>query len=501
MSAAFESPDSLRPLLDEIALCAASAGLGAYIVGGTVRDVLLGRPVHDLDLAVDRDALALGRQLSSALDGHFVELDDLNAVARVVLRQPRGSIGYIDVAQLQGSLDDDLRRRDFTIDALAVALDVAGLSSTVHDITGGLNDLRAGLVRMTSTAVFDHDPLRLLRAARLAAELHFTIESGTEAEVRRRARDVLAASAERHRDELARIFALDDAHGALRLLDRLGLLDALLPELTAGRGVSQPPQWHAYDVLEHAFRAVEAMDIMLAPSPPSSRAWIWQSLWSAFVWCEAELRAYLGEHLSEGRPRASLLKIAALLHDVAKPRTRSVDADGRVHFYGHADEGAIVAARVLRRLRFSAAEVRLVSTLVAEHLRPVQLAQVGQVPTRRALYRFYRALGDGVPAVLFLALADALASRGPNMTSEGWARHVAYMNSLLVRSREEPGIVQPPRFLTGDDIMRETGLPAGPAIGRLIEELREAQAAGEILDAGQARDFVRRLAAEHTGEG
>ncbi|MBI5287507.1 MAG: hypothetical protein HY873_00875 [Chloroflexi bacterium] len=176
---------------------------------------------------------------------------------------------------------------------------------------------------------------------------------------------------------------------------------------------------------------------------------------------------------------------------MAKPQTRSVDDDGRVRFLGHADEGAAIAARVMRRLRFSASEVRFVSRLVVEHLRPVQLAQVGEVPTRRALYRFYRALGDAVPGVLLLALADAAASRGPSMTSGDWSRHVAYMNGLLVRSMEEEGIVDPPRLLTGNDVMRELGMPAGPAIGKLLEALREAQAAGEVHDREAALAFVR----------
>jgi len=484
-------------LLDAITPLASDAGATAYVVGGTVRDVLLGREARDLDLAVDQDAMAFAKRLTAAFGAHFVELDEVNAVARVVM--PRGhdaAVDYVDVAQLQGTLEQDLRRRDFTIDALAVPLGQA----SVIDVCGGLDDLAARAVRMNASDVFDADPLRLLRAARIASELGFAIDARTQDVIRARAGDVVQAAAERRRDELARIFALDDAYQALLLLDGLKLLDALLPEVTFGRGVGQPPQWHAYDVFEHGLRAVEAMDIMLAPAAPvGAGAWLWEGLWKAFAWCEGELRAYLAEELSEGRTRGSLLKVAALLHDVAKPQTRTVDDDGRARFYGHADAGAATAARVMRRLRFSASEVRFVSRLVAEHLRPVQLAQVGEAPTRRALYRFYRALGDAVPGVLLLALADAAASRGPSMTSEAWSRHVAYMNSLLVRSMEEEGIVDPPRLLTGNDVMRELGMPAGPAIGKLLEALREAQAAGDVNDREAALAFVR--AARNTAEG
>ncbi len=335
----FRPPASLQPLLDQLGELARASGVDAYVVGGTVRDVLLDRATRDVDLGVDRDAMGVARRIADALRGHFVELDDVNAVARVVLDE--GAVRYVDIAQLQGTLEEDMRRRDFTIDALAAP--IAG--GAVIDVCGGLDDLAARVVRMNGDHVFDADPLRLLRGVRIAAELRFDIEPATETAIRERASRVNEAAAERRRDELARIFALDDAYGGLRLLDRTGLLDALLPEVAAGRGVTQPGAFHAYDVFEHALHAVEAMDVMLAPARPAGpAAWLWDELWRSLAWCEAELRAYLGEEISEGRTRAALLKLAALLHDVAKPQTRAEQPDGRVRFFGHADLGAEVAA-------------------------------------------------------------------------------------------------------------------------------------------------------------
>jgi putative nucleotidyltransferase with HDIG domain len=485
----FAPPPALSELISRIASLADDAGR-AYVVGGTVREVLLGRPTHDLDLAVERDATAWAGRLADALGGHFVVLDEEHAVARIAL--DRGAVRYVDVARLQGSLEQDMRRRDLTIDALAVPLGETG----VLDFCGGLPDLDARIARMNSVQVLDEDPLRLLRAARIATELGFEIEGETAAAIRERAARVNDGAAERRRDEIARIFATERAFEGLRLLDSLGLLDALLPEMGAGRGVTQPEQFHAYDVFEHNVRAVEAMDVMLAQQPRSEASWMWQALWETFGWCEAELQSYLAEEMSEGRSRSALLKLAALLHDVAKPETRREDADGRVRFFGHADAGAETARRIMRRLRFSSREAAFVSLLIAEHLRPVQLAAVGDVPTRRALYRFYSDLGDAAPGVLLLALADAAAARGTGMTPDGWARQVAYMNSLLVRSREEDGIVNPPRILTGRDIMSELGLPEGPAIGQALEALREAQGAGEVRDREGALAFVRGLALE-----
>ncbi len=385
----FTPASELKRLLDELAAPARDAGLEAYVVGGTVRDVLLGRATRDVDLAVAGDALAWGRDLADRLGGHFVALDDENAVARVVLDEPPGM--YIDVAALQGTLDDDMRRRDFTIDALAVPLG----GGDVIDVSGGLPDLDAGVLRMNGEYVFDHDPLRALRGARLASELGFRIEPETAAAIRARASQVVRASPERRRDELARMLALPRAEPGIRLLDELALLDVVLPELAAGRGVSQPGGFHAYDVFEHNVHCIAAMDDMLAPRRPAGDGgMLWDGLWRWFGWAEEELRTYLAEEITPGRTRAALLKMAALLHDVAKPATRTIDEEGHAHFSGHGDAGAEIVTRRMRHLRFSTAEITFVAKLVAEHLRPVQLAQVGDVPTRRALYRFYRDLGD-----------------------------------------------------------------------------------------------------------
>ncbi len=488
----FQPPSALHPLLATLEVMARDAGVAAYVVGGTVRDVLLAREVRDLDIAVDRDALPFARCVADALGGHFVELDDEHVVARVVLRSDAvagSGVEHVDVARLQGTLEQDLRRRDFTIDAMAVAI---GDTQPI-DPRGGLADLTAKTVRMNGPDVFAADPLRLLRGARIAAELVFTVEPATAAEIRARARNVVRAAPERRRDELARIFALDASYPALRQLDGLCLLDALLPELAAGRGVPQPKE-HAYDVFEHNLRTVEALDLMLSRRRRQGvGGWVWDELWSAFGWCEDGLRGYFGERVG-GWSRASLLKLASLLHDVAKPQTREMQAGGRMRFFGHADVGAETVRRIMRRYRFSTKETRFAALLVEEHLRPVQLAQAGEVPTRRALYRFYQALGDAVPAVLFLSLADSAAARGPRLTPAGWARHVRYMNSIVVRSQEEEGIVHPPRLLNGHDIMSALGIAEGPLVGRLLRELQEAEAAGEVGDVKAALSFVRRRA-------
>ncbi|OGO51013.1 MAG: hypothetical protein A2148_02470, partial [Chloroflexi bacterium RBG_16_68_14] len=349
-----------------------SEGLG-YLVGGSLRDALLGRPLADLDLAVSGDAPAYARALADRLDGHFVLLDARRGMARVVLDE--GPVRIIDVAPLHGDIDADLAQRDFTIDALGAPIDAlaGGGPVTLIDPHGGLRDLERGTVRLVSERALVEDPLRLLRAVRLAIQLDFRLAPETADALRREAGRIGRAAAERQRDELARCLATPRAGQALRLMDQLGLLEHLFPEVTAGRGVTQPKE-HYWDVFDHAIETVAALDFMLAEEEPRGQreARLWRALWEALT-VEPGLREHLAEEMSEGRSRAALLKLAALLHDVAKPETRAPDATGRIRFFGHAERGAETARRVLRRLRFSRREVELVATMVEEHLRPGQL--------------------------------------------------------------------------------------------------------------------------------
>jgi putative nucleotidyltransferase with HDIG domain len=469
-----------RELLDD------NAG---YLVGGSLRDALLGRPLADLDLTVAGDALAFARALADGLGGHFVLLDEERGTARVVLND--GPVRVIDVARLRGDIHADLGERDFTIDALAVPIEAIEPTALI-DPHGGLRDLKKGVVRLVSEQALVDDPLRLLRAVRLAVQLDFRIARDTAGAIRRHAGRIGQAAAERQRDELARCFATPRAGRSLRLMDELDLLDQLLPEVTAGRGVTQPKE-HYYDVFEHAVETVAALDWMLAGQEPTAarEARFWRELWNTLA-VAPDLRTYLGEEVSEGRSRATLLKLAGLLHDVAKPETRAPDATGRIRFFGHAERGAETARAVMRRFRFSKREVELIATMVEEHLRPGQLGHQGP-PTRRALFRYFRDTGEAAEGVLLLFLADGLAARGPRTRIDAWRRQVAYVAHVLARRHEDEAIVRPPRLLTGEAIMAVLDIGPGPEVGRLLAALEEALAGGEVVSHADALAFVRRL--------
>jgi len=476
---------------------AAGRAVQVWPVGGAVRDMLLCRSTHDWDFAVERDAMGLARAVADALGGDYFPLDVERDTGRVVLTGADGARLELDFAALRGvGLEADLLARDFTVNALA--LDEAG---ALVDPTGGQSDLAARRIRATSERVFRDDPVRLLRAARIEAELGFEIEPQTAAWVRRDASLLALPAAERVRDEFACVLAMQGAVVHLQRLDEYGLLPHVVPELELLKGVTQSPP-HRFDVWRHTLMTVDTLEgvvvtvrgqevgrHVLADAPPAA----WGDVARVLGQFAGSVTAHLAVETNGGRNRALLLKMAALLHDVGKPETWSQDEDGRIHFYNHEPVGARMAAARLRALRFGRDEVKRVRVVVEGHLRPAQLARAEKV-TRRAVYRYFRATGDAGVEVALLSLADRLATWGPHLQEHRWARHLEVAEILLTHYFERyEETVAPPPLVTGRDLMAELGLEPGPEIGRLLEALREAQAAGEVRTWEEALALAGRL--------
>ncbi len=460
------------------------------MVGGFLRDALLGRKSHDVDVAVAADPLLVGRQLADALAGHFFPLHEEHKAARIVL--PAGeAVRSLDLLPLHLEIEADLAQRDLTINAMAVPIErlVGERGPSIIDPCGGRRDLDERIVRMVRPEAFRADPLRLLRAVRLCAELDFTLDPQTADVMAENASLLSQAAPERQRDELMRILATPRAAPGLRLADKLGLLEPILPEVTATKGEGQPKE-HQWDVCDHSLETGVALDALLGSEKPADGRWarLWRELWGEMGEYPA-VREHFEAEVSQGHTRAALLKLAALLHDIAKPETRTIEDDGRMRFFGHAPAGAARAAVVARRLRFSGAEVRQVEAMVKEHLRPLQIAQDGP-PSRRALYRYFRDAGEAGIDVLFLSLADHLATVGPRLDWDDWRAHLGVVGFILAwRFQEE--VAPPPRLITGHDLMDALGLTPGPLVGRLLEAVQEAQAAGEVTTREQALALAR----------
>ncbi len=510
----------LRAILAKISHLLATRKEQGYIVGGFVRDLLLKRETNDIDIAVSGDAILIARTVAKEIAGKFVLLDDVNNVARVVVnrkdRQPKetpqdselhGAEWHFDFSSFTGDIKADLARRDFTISAMAVELTqfVTALASIktgsrkattsapakrlvlkLIDPFSGREDLRDKIVRRVSEQVFEADATRLLRAVRLAAELNFSIESETESLIRRHSKAVAEVPGERTREEVLRLLALPRAAYYLRYLDKLGLLLALIPELAESRGVEQPTV-HFWDVFEHSLQTVAAIEFLLRESD-----WEYsnEDMLSTAPWSDA-IEKHLSQEVSSGSDHKVLLKLGGLFHDIAKPMTKSIDDTGRARFLGHTKEGATMTAGILERLRFSNREIGLVESLVYNHLRPVQMAN-DELPTQRAIYRYFRDTGEAGIDILLLALADYLASRGPLASMEEWRKHCQLVNYILAEHDKQQSEILPVKLIDGDDIMDAFDLAPGPLIGKLLTMVNEAHASGELGTRKEALALVQK---------
>ena len=511
--------DGLLALLTKISVLLAAQKKQGYIVGGFVRDWLLKRETNDVDITVNGDSIAIARKVARETGGRFVLLDGINNIARVVVlesqdreatsesRESPGPEWHFDFSSFARDIESDLARRDFTINAMALELGsvvAAGASAaTSHrkppkapaesrstikllDPFSGKEDLKNKTIRAVSEGVFEADSARLLRAVRLAAELDFSIESTTESLIARYSGGAAEVPGERTREELLRLLARPRAAYYLRYLDRLGLLLALIPELGASKGVEQPTM-HFWDVFEHSLHTVGALEFLIRESD-------WEygndAMLPVAPWSDA-IEKHLSTGVSRGSNHRVLLKLAGLLHDIAKPETKTIDDTGRARFLGHTKQGATVTTNIMERLRFSNREVKLVESLVYNHLRPAQMTD-GEFPTRKAIYRYFRDTGDGGIDILLLALADYLASRGPLVSMEEWRRHCRLMNYVLEEHDKQQSEILPVKLIDGNDIMSAFGLTPGPLIGKLLATANEAHASGELSTREEALALVHR---------
>jgi len=487
-------PQALLPLTT-VSNFLVEQGIKSYLVGGVLRDVLLERSTADIDITVKGDALEVAHQIATALGGKYVLLDEINRVGRVVLVNEEGR-RELDFSTLKGNIEQDLAQRDFTIDAMAVdlsRLDKEQIDIQLIDPFNGWNDLQRGVLRVVADTAFESDAVRLLRAVRLAAELGFTIDNETEALIRRYSYLIANVAGERIREELLRLLAVSQARQFLHYLDELGLVTAMIPELVQEKDVKQPKE-HFWDVFGHSIETVDAVAFLLHKG-------IWgyagEEVLTVAPW-SAKLAQHFDLEVSSGSTRGILLKLAALLHDIAKPQTKAIEANGRMRFLGHASEGATMAVNILERLRFSTKEVKLVEIVVRHHLRPMQMSHNG-LPTRRAIYRYFRDTGEAGIDTLFLSLADHLATRGPHLELAQWQEHTQLVEYIIGQRFQEESLVSPPKLVDGHDLINIFGMSPGPRIGELLEAVREAQAAGELTTREEALSYIDCLLKEGHG--
>ena len=477
-------------VLAQVAAFAKAKRLSLYLVGGFLRDALLARqrwPVN-IDLAIPSRALEVARALATHLGGAYVRLDEAMGSARVVVSSGESRV-EVDCSDFRGpTIEDDLARRDFTVNALALPLETwvrqDNWREALIDPLQGCRDLAEMRLRACFPKTFLEDAVRILRAFRFSVELDFSPDPSLEPLMREAVPRLTTIAGERIREELVAILGTDRASWALRELNALGALDVLFPELSPGRGVAQGG-YHHLDVLGHQLETVAQCDRMTADYAEFSPE------------LRQPMRAYYDTELVERRSRKALVKLGGLFHDVGKPATRRTKDDGEIWFLGHEQFGAQLVESVTERLRLSNREAEFVRHLVLYHLRPGHLSREPQL-TRRAIFRFFRDLGDDGPACLLVWWADRMATRGPSSRLDQIDQQRARLEELLRAYFLKPEeVVRPPRLIDGRELMTALGLSSGPLIGTLLDAIQEAQAEGRLQTKDEALALAREVLKTH----
>lgn len=483
------------PLLDKVRDALPDQEI--YLVGGAVRDLILNRLSRDFDFAVPSGGISLARRVARAFDANFMILDEERDTGRVIVTDPDNARTFLDFATYRGGtkLEDDLRARDFTVNAIAYDL----RTNSVIDPLNGAEDIRAKIIRACSHTSLTDDPIRILRAVRHAAAFDFKIDLTTRSAMKDAASLLPNVSPERQRDELFKILEGPKPDASIRALEMLGVFPHFLPELSVMKGVEQSSP-HVYNVWEHTLKVLGHLEAILAALESGSGGG--DPFLSKLVTTLGKYRERFNSHFTESlntdRSVRAALFFAALYHDVEKPATKSVDEAGRIRFFDHDVKGAQVASTRGHAFNLSNDEIQRIKKIVYNHMRfhffTMQLEGKKQAPTRKSIYRFFRDAGEAGVDLILIGLADVRGTYDHTLTQKFWQTNLDIANILLENyweKREET--VAPPRLLDGNDLIKELNLESGRIIGQLLEAIREGQAVGEISTREEALSLARKL--------
>jgi tRNA nucleotidyltransferase/poly(A) polymerase len=465
-------------------------GYSVYLVGGSVRDLLLNEPIHDLDFAVEGDPFVVGRRLANKLNAAFFIMDEVHPTCRVLYRLPDQTILTIDFAALRaGDLKSDLDGRDFTFNSIAIALDNPG---RLIDPLGGAQDLKDKTLKACCPTAFSDDPIRVLRAIRQALQFHVRIQSQSLQWIRQAAPELCRTSPERQRDELFKMLTGTKPAAALRLLNQFGADSVTLPELGPLKTLdSSPPQ--ALNSWEHTLATLHWLDaifeVLVGPYQPSSAANL--NLGLAVLRLgryRDQLAAHFNAPITVGRSRRSLLFFAALYHHVGKP---TIARQQGASIIEHEKVSARLTNERARQLALSQGEIRLLEALITQQGRIHHMVAAGGLPDCLSTYHYFRDLNAAGIDLCFLSLADTLATYMASLQQDRWTYELDICRHLMEAWWEKKSeLVDPPRLVSGHDLISHFNLTPGPSIGMLLEAIRESQVCDQLNNKETALEFA-----------
>lgn len=437
-----------------------------YLVGGVFRDFYLGKENFDKDIVADKiHAKDFAQSLAKNLDATFVTLDEENRIYRLVLKD---KINYIDIANPIGnSIEEDLKRRDLTINSIAVNLK----TFEIIDITGGVKDLKDKKIKQINEQNFIDDPLRLLRAYRFGAVLDFKMDEELQKIITRHADKIKQPAVERINYELLRLFEGKFSSEVLIKMSDSGLLEKILPAIKNLKKVP-PNQHHHLNLFEHSIETVRQIQKIYEKS-------------------SVEVKLHLEKNDFGGASRLAHLKFAGLLHDIGKFDTWTIEENtGRHRFIKHDDMGSKMAAELLKKNKFSKKQTEYISKMIKFHLYPSHVVQNPQVNEKTYL-RAVRKMKDDIIDVIILAMSDRLSARGAEITDKIVEKNISDLNSFLQFYLKIKDELKPlPKLLSGNEIMELLNIKPSKQLGKIIKSLYEAQLSGAIQKKEDALKFI-----------
>ena len=438
-----------------------------YLVGGSIRDLFTKHCVFcDRDISI-KGAENFARKIANKWDGTFIELDSENKIYRVVLPD---KINFLDISELQGNtIEEDLKRRDFTINAIAYDL----TNDKFVDVTGGLKDLKNKVLRHIDDKNFEDDPLRILRAFRFYAVTGFKMTIELENALKKYLPLALNPAKERINYEIMKLFGGDFVSGALLKMDEFGLLEKIFPCVTEMKKV--PPNTHHHlDLFHHVVETVRQIEILYN-----------------------KISGFEKEHLDAidfgGFPRINYLKLAGFLHDIGKFSTWTIEESGRHRFIKHDDVGSKMVVPLLRDLKFSKKQIEYISCMIKNHIYPSNVI-VAPSLNDRVMMRYVRKMGDNVIDNIILAKADRLSARGVDITEEIVNTNISGLDKLLDFYLSKKDSLAPlPKLIDGREIMEILNIKPSPKLGEIINAINEAQLNGDITTHEEAVNYIKNL--------
>lgn len=467
------------PHLKELKQLARAKKAKIFLVGGFLRDYLAATPKADFDFAVDKNAIALAKSFARKIKGAFIILDEERGCARVARKTPEGLLTY-DFSDFRAkTFEADLRARDFTVNTLYVDILTADEKLPLKQLIKGhplaFKDIRLKTIRMVSPQAFVDDPLRMLRAYSLKAQLRFAIPSATRAQIKKNAALINQVSFERVRDELFKILQSDGASEIFKEMDATGLLVCIMPQIKVMYKCRQGG-YHHLDVWPHSLETVRQLENVLKDYRDEHPGDI-----------------YLNEDLGGGRPRYALMKLAALLHDIGKPDTKKKEPDGRTSFHGHEHVGRNITREIARQIKISTHERHALEDMVLWHLRPGYLSNF-KVPSDKAVYRYFRDTKTEALSIALLSMADQMSTRGPLTKKEDERHHLKICRRLIARYLEKQKETPFISLINGHDLIKNLKLKPSPLFGIILESIKEKQVLGEVTNKKEALAMAKDLA-------